>query len=389
MSRSNESAHVPNVSGRLQWLPPLPALVSAIISVALVIELIRFFFEPSGVVPVLGWIVTSLGSLITVRRPFFGVGFAACGSLISSLGAWEPLVEWSATVFLVFIVTLRFGKPVRTAVVAAVPTIAGAFISGWLGDSIGTSFAALITIAAAAAIGDGLRTGRLYREALVQRAGDAILTRELEANRRVAEERVRIARDLHDVVGHEVAVLSINLGVIEVNLPQATPKVADALVAARDGVRNVLIETQRMLVLLRNDDDRRTGDPVPDLRTVPSLVESYRSLGLSIEADIAVDPTRVNAAVQITVYRILQETLTNALRYGLGTTIVSCFIEGANLRVEVRNRCRLEPVESGSGLGLIGMTERVTAIGGTIDVGTSGPEFVVKVQLPLRKGKSE
>lgn len=370
-------------------LDVLPAIVAFVIALSLAVELIRMIADGAGLLAVGGLAVSLAGLLVSTKRPFVGLAVNSFGSFAVALGSWGPLVEWSITVFLVFIVTLRFGRPLRAASLVIAPTLAGTIIAGDLGDPLTSTFATLVSLAAGSAIGAGLRAQRLYRDSLERRAEDALATRELEATRRVAEERLRIARDLHDVVGHEVAVVSMNLGVVEMALVDTPPDVTDALGRARTGVRNVLAETQRMLVLLRSDDDEGSGAPVPDFSALPALFESYRQIGVDLHAEIDVPADSVDAATQLTVYRILQEALTNAQRHGRGAVRVSVAVEGARLVVRVRNGQRLEQSQPGTGLGLVGMRERVAASAGTLAVRSADTEFVVTAHLPLKNGRPE
>ncbi|KQQ26741.1 hypothetical protein ASF54_12315 [Frondihabitans sp. Leaf304] len=362
-------------------------MVAGLIGLSLAVELIRMIADSAEIVAIEGLAVTLAGLLIATKRPFVGLAVSSFGCLVVALGSWRPLVEWSITVFLVFIVTLRFGRPIRAAALVVAPTLAGTIIAGDLGDPLTSVFATLVSLAAGSAIGAGLRAQRLYRDSLERRAEDALATRELEATRRVAEERLRIARDLHDVVGHEVAVVSMNLGVVEMALVDTPPDVTEALDQARTGVRNVLAETQRMLVLLRSDDEQCRADPVPDLDSLPTLFESYRHIGMDLHAELEVPADSVDAATQLTVYRILQEALTNAQKHGRGAVSVTCAAEGLRLVVRVRNGQRLEPSEPSTGLGLVGMRERVTAGAGTMTVTSTDTEFVLTAHLPLKNGR--
>lgn len=370
-------------------LDVLPAVVAGLIGLSLAVELIRMIADSAEVLAIGGLAVTLAGLLIATKRPFVGLAVSSFGCLVVAFGSWGPLVEWSITVFLVFIVTLRFGRPIRAAALVVAPTLAGTIIAGDLGDPVTSVFATLVSLAAGSEIGAGLRAQRLYRDSLERRAEDALATRELEATRRVAEERLRIARDLHDVVGHEVAVVSMNLGVVEMALVDTPSDVTEALDQARTGVRNVLAETQRMLVLLRSDDEQCRADPVPvpDLDSLPTLFESYRHIGMDLHAELEVPADIVDAATQLTVYRILQEALTNAQKHGRGAVSVTCAAEGLRLVVRVRNGQRLEPSEPSTGLGLVGMRERVAAGAGTMTVTSTDTEFVLTAHLPLKNGR--
>ncbi|MFT4305744.1 MAG: histidine kinase, partial [Microbacterium sp.] len=236
---------------------------------------------------------------------------------------------------------------------------------------------------AAAAIGSGLRLQHRYLAVLEQRAAEAIATREREAERRVAEERVRIARDLHDVVGHEVAVVSMQLGIAEMAIPVDNTDARNALRAARAGVRNVLTESQHILAVLRSPDHDAATAPVPGVARIPELLTSYQQLGLTITATMD-DLTDVGSTAGVALYRVLQEALTNAHRYGTGSADIRISAAADHVALRVQNRRHPGAARSGigSGLGLVGMRERINAAGGTLTADADGVLFVVEAHIP-------
>ncbi|WP_185017114.1 MULTISPECIES: sensor histidine kinase [unclassified Curtobacterium] len=358
------------------------------ISAAIIAEAIRVGSErPVPLGGALAVVLLAVGSVMSLRFPHIGLLIASCAALTAGVFGWEPLVEWSCAVFLLFAVTLRRGRPILMAVSTAIPVVIGTLSSRELGDPIATTIGVVISIGAGAGIAFGLRSQTQYRFALEQRAEDAVATREVEAQRRVAEERLRIARDLHDVVGHEVAVVSMNIGVAEVVLPEDATQAREALRNARTGIRNVLNETQRILELLRTAEDHPGSAPTPGLTLIPDLIESYRQIGLRVDADLRVDvDAEVSGSVGVTLYRVLQETLTNAHRYGRGSATVSCWSSPGRVHLEVRNAPHDDRRQSGSGLGLIGLRERISQAGGTVTIDGNSVVFVVSVELPTTDG---
>src|SRR5690606_18741122 len=148
-----------------------------------------------------------------------------------------------------------------------------------------TGAAALFSAIAGGATGAALRIHREHWLILEERAETALATREIEATRRVTEERLRIARDLHDVIGHQVALLSMHLGAAEIGLPEDADDSRQALVSARSSARTVVVETQRILELLRLRDtvtDDEALRPTPALSGLEALVASFESIGLDV-----------------------------------------------------------------------------------------------------------
>jgi signal transduction histidine kinase len=291
-------------------------------------------------------------------------------------------------VLVLFSVTFRGKQPLAgTAVVAA--SFLGAFmtVGGFRGGAV-VGAAALFSAIAGGATGAALRIHRDHWWILQERAEHAIATREFEATRRVTEERLRIARDLHDVIGHQVAMLSMHLGVAEIGLPEGSGSASSraALVSARSSARTVVIETQRILALLRRGDDTSDGEalrPIPALSGLEGLIASFESIGLDVRPTIESPAAFVEPSVGVTVYRVVQEALTNAYRHGEGTATVDVREHDGRIRVTVENRVGRSPRGSdpGSGLGLVGMRERVESSSGRLTIDSDGGRFRVRAEF--------
>jgi signal transduction histidine kinase len=360
---------------------------AAVILLASAIEAARIIAADAGPGPAIAVAATVLAVVLAPWVPWPSLGLAAVAPVLSGLSGWPPIVTWSCAVLLLFAASSREGHPMRACAIVAPGVMIGTLLSPGEGGAVPTALGALISVIAAAAVGSGLRVQHQYRASLEQRAADAVATRELEAERRVAEERVRIARDLHDVIGHEIAVVSMQLGVAEVTLPAGADETRTALNAARAGVRNVLTETQHVLSVLRSSDAATTSSdealaPAPGIEQLTELIASYEQIGLRVDAHL--EPLGpVPVPVGVTLYRVVQESLTNAHRHGDGRATVALARSGGNVVLDVRNRRRVSPPDMRtSGLGLVGMRERVTAVGGTMHAGADGVLFSVRVTLP-------
>lgn len=240
---------------------------------------------------------------------------------------------------------------------------------------------------AAAAAGNAVRNRDRYWKALEERALDAIAARESETNRRVAEERVRIARDLHDMVGHEIAVVNMNLGVAEVNLPPDSQRSRDALDAARAGVTAVLRETQSILQVLRGGSSavEDQTQPVPGVDQISGLIDSYRRIGLKVNAEIDTVVDKLDPTVDTAIYRIVQEALTNAHRHGNSDVDLAIKSAAGFIVAAVTNRRSSTGSRNlpGEGYGLVGMRERATSAGGVLDIGGDETMFTVTATVPI------
>jgi signal transduction histidine kinase len=363
----------------------LHAGAAVLIALAASVEFVRIIADIAGLLPFAALLITVAGAVLARWRPWPGLIVAAAGCLLSALAGWDPIVMWSITVFALFSFTLRGMPAVRgTAFVGAALYLVTAIAQDYNFLSL-QSFPAVVSAIAGGATGNAIRIHQEYLYSLEQRAADAESTRELEATRRVAEERLRIARDLHDVVGHQVAVVSMHLGVAEVNLPPEADSTRTALEAARTAVRSVLVETQRILELLRRgtDTDESAAQPAPELSRLAELVESYRQIGLQVEATIGEIPAGIDPAVSLTAYRIVQEALTNAHRHGDGTASLRVTADDGQLLIEVVNPRGPEVAHRGGGFGLVGVRERAESAGGRLTVRDEDGTFGLSVVLTL------
>ncbi|UUU29308.1 histidine kinase [Streptomyces sp. CA-210063] len=262
-----------------------------------------------------------------------------------------------------------------------------------------------------AAVGGTVRTWRDYTAAMEERALRAEAGKEEEARRRVAEERLRIARELHDVIAHHIALITIQAGVAG-HFLRDRPDQADATLAhIRDGGRTVLDEPGALLHVLRQSDDEsdesnetdETGrtdevdkaqrtEPVPGLSRLGRLLESLAAAGLSVRHRQTGRPRPLPTAIDLAAYRIIQEGLTNAHKHG-ADAVADLLVDYRTdaLNIEITNPVRTGPVPEaqGTGHGLTGMRERAHAVGGSFHAGwDTGGRFRLDVRLPLSEAET-
>jgi signal transduction histidine kinase len=213
--------------------------------------------------------------------------------------------------------------------------------------------------------------------------------RQIDQRRREGEERLGIARDLHDVIGHNISLINIQAS-MGLDLMDTQPEQARAALSAiKTASKDALEELRAMLTTLRRNEDAAPRAPAPGLDRLPELVENSHAAGLSVEVQIHGMVLPLSPTVHLAAYRIIQESLTNVARHaGQARVTVRVTFDDAELRVEVSddgNASNNEAFATGTGSGIAGMRERAAALGGVLHAGFSaGGGFRVSASLPIR-----
>ena len=214
--------------------------------------------------------------------------------------------------------------------------------------------------------------------------------REEEALRRIAEERLRIARELHDVVSHSIAMINVQAGVAVHVMDERPDEARTALLAIKTASRDALRDLRGILGLLRQSDEPESRSPAAGLDEVPSLVENVRRAGVEVTLHIDTGKASLPTSIDLAAYRVIQEGLTNVVRHAPGALAKVAVRRAPDaLIIDVENDGRT-PVavaadgRQGAGHGLAGMRERIRAAGGSLDAGRR-PEggFALHATLPL------
>jgi signal transduction histidine kinase len=328
-------------------------------------------------------VAPAVAGTVAVRRPYPTIAGVAAAVLVSvELGFWgDPQVISNAVAYFCALYALTVWTSPRRfafglALVVTVDLAASAGPKSNLHNNVPITVATLVVmLLVRRVVGD--------RERRVQVAERE---RDVAAREAVVEERARIARELHDVIAHHVAIMVVQAGAERRVLGNASASTREVLETVEKTGRIALTEMRRLLGMLR-DDVRQPLTPQPGLDDVPTLVEQLREAGLPVALRVEGEPRELPVGIELSAYRIVQEALTNSLKYA----------DGAHARVRVRygsDSLELEIADdgvgrtalvAGGGHGLMGMRERVALYGGRFDAGhdPSGG-FAVRVVLPIR-----
>jgi signal transduction histidine kinase len=233
--------------------------------------------------------------------------------------------------------------------------------------------------------GYALRERAEQAEAAEMRATLAEREREAAARIAVAEERARIARELHDIVAHSVSVMVLQVGAVRHKLPQSLAGDREALGRVEQAGRTALADMRRLLGAMRRDGDGIDLAPQPGLDGLDALAEEVGRAGLPVRLHVEGEPFLVPRAIDLSAYRIVQEGLTNALKHAQARNAdVTVRYEPNGVLIEVRDDGVGTAESDGLGHGLVGIRERVTIYGGEMTAGrANGTGFVLSARLPV------
>ncbi|MGC1209851.1 MAG: sensor histidine kinase [Micromonospora sp.] len=382
------------------WAGRRPLATDALFASALVLLEVAFLLltprelRPGQLPGVLGWSVLCAVP-VALRRvaPWPAVGAALATLAVPALLGHAPATQGLAFVVLTY--TMAAHRPLRTAALAAlllwVPVLLVNMVAPLKGVlDMGPGYLVLnnlLTASVAYAVGRAVHARRQSTQMLRERARIAEATQRSLAEQAVADERRRIARELHDVVAHHVSVMGV-LATGARRVLRRDPDAADEAIATiEETSRATLRELRRLLDVLRTDAEPAAElTPQPGLTGIEALVEQVREAGLPVTLRVDGTPGPMEQGVALTVYRIVQEALTNALKHaGTATAVVRLTFTDAFLAVEVTDTGRGPgPLPDRIGHGLVGMRERVALYGGALRTGPRpGGGFRVYATIPV------
>lgn len=331
---------------------------------------------------------------LLLRRP------VVAAVLLGALAVTSPVATPAATAAALTVARYR---PFRSSMAVAAVGIGGHLVLGLWRPHPGLTYGwwvFLVVVAYATLIGWGayLRARRTLLDSFRERAERA----EAEQARKVVEarraERLRIAREMHDVLGHRLSLVVTHAGALEYRPDAAPERIATAARVVREGVHQALAELREVILVLREEDEPAVGEhdepPQPTLADLPGLLAENRAAGARVDVtDPTPDLASLPATTGRTAYRIVQEGLTNARRHAPGQPVTVTFAGAAGGDLEIRVSNRLEPddpagratdgaADRTGGMGLVGLAERVELAGGGLTHGWSAGTFELVARLP-------
>ena len=370
-------------------------LLIAVLAVAGMLEVVVGRDYPGAPSTTLWFTVPAVGVLVfplLLRRRFPFAGSATYFALAAALSYVDPLlVPFIGSLGVVGIAAAFMLGNLRNNLQAAVGLI---FILGSLVIIVykipgAQTFSQFIFIPLQFGIGwpagYAVRLRAEQAAAAEVRADQAERDREAAARIAVAEERARIARELHDIVAHAVSVMVLQVGAVRHKLPDTRADAREALRAVEQAGRTALAEMRRLLSAMRRDGEEAELVPQPGLEALDVLVQDISRAGLPVELHVDGEPFPLPRGIDLSAYRILQEGLTNALKHARATNAnVRVCYRPDELQLEVRDDGKGSSTSDGLGHGLVGIRERVKLYGGDVTAGpASEGGFVLSTRLPF------
>ncbi len=371
----------------LPWWPR-PAVVDATLVGLILFALVARGLSNEPIDHDVEWVGAITGLVVIPSRRRFPVP-ALVAALSVTFGVVvftnEPTMLMFAALFPLFTVSERYEAKWAALAGGITVLVFAVTVLGLIDDRLlgGPALAAIAWPAFVASAGAALRAIKINVATAQEQARRAEADRERDAERRVVEERLRIARDVHDLVGHHLAVINVQSGVAG-HLLESDPEAAGtAIEVTRESAAIAVDQLGELLGVLRAEESGGPVSPTPSLDAIDDLISSFGASGLRVEHTTAGSPRPLSESAEVAAYRIVQEALTNAHKHGDGAATVQQVFEARGLTLTVSNRAGSDAT-GGTGYGLAGMRERVEAVGGTLTVDDADNRFAVTASIPFQ-----
>ena len=316
-------------------------------------------------------VVTSATLVAVVAAPTQGsfTGFVAMVIALYSVGAHQPRRSGLYVLVMVIVGIVAAG-------VATNALIARVNVGDWIPVGVWLSLAW--------ALGTEVRRNRIQNEQLRVLAQQLADERDARAREAVSLERSRLARELHDVVAHNVSLMAVQAEGAGRVLQGDQPQVRAALAAIATTGRDTIDELRRLLGILRADGAEAQLAPQPGLADLAPLLDRVRGSGLAVDLTVTGDPIALPAGAQLSAYRVVQEALTNTLKHADASHVaVDLLYSPGAVEVRVADNGRPAGPGTGTGQGLVGLRERVALYGGSLTAGQDTNGYTVRALLPI------
>ncbi len=368
--------------GWTTWDGALPALLAALVVVEVLL------YRPGGWLAALAMLGGSCAFLVTRRR--WPVASCVPAGLLCLGVPWvgPELDELASPIFVLVLIAWSLARwlPGHRRGLSALAGVALMLVADYLFTDERVKGITDVVFAASLLVPPYV-FGKVSRR-LDEQSRLLVAQQEQIRDQAVRDERDRIARELHDVLAHSVSAMVVQTAAAQDLVRTQPDRAAELLTSVAEAGRAALTESGRLLHLLRDESDELGLRPVPGLADLPELVATHRQSGLEVEVSVDLPEHPLPAGADVSAYRVVQETLTNALKHGTGPVRLWIAAPGDEVRIRCVNRVagssRLGP-RPASGLGLQGMAERVALLGGTLRHGTVGECFEVEAVIPLRE----
>jgi len=319
--------------------------------------------------------LTSLGLGVLGLAADVALGGTIANVLIFTQVLYEACVHGPAWLW-------RWALGVSVALTALAATVAMIIFGSWRGAAAGIPFALVFVLTTVTAI--SVRQYRDQAAAERTRAEQTARLADFDRAQAVAAERNRMARELHDVIANHLSAIAIHATALLSRRDMPADRTAEAVRVIRENSVLGLAEMRAMVELLREPGGPAVdGTTRPRLADARVLAEQLRATGLAVTLGVRGPQRALPVSVDLAAYRILQESLTNALKHGGGSTDVDIWYDDGVVRLDVRSELRSgDPAVPGSGAGIIGMRERAELLGGHLSAGPEGGSWWVRVELP-------
>ena len=352
-----------------------------------------FSFSMLGDIPVATYLLLGVSSIALLwrrRRPLIVLAITLAASLV-----WDVIALDDGPSLAIFISLYGVGRyideegiNIMAVVAAMVVVVADDFLIE--GENASVVVLSLGLVFLAWYVGRRAQSRRLYLALLEERAEYLERERAAEAQRAVARERTRIARELHDLVAHRVSMITVQAGAAQTVAVSDPDRAVRAMEAVEEAGRDALDELRQVLGLLRSEEPQDELMPVHGLPEIPGLISEMRNSGMNVSLSMQGVPENLPATVELASYRIVQEGLTNVLKHAGPSPQVEVRLsyDDQVLKIEVMDRGLGDSTMQGSGHGLVGMRERVALLGGSFEAGPRlGGGFRIEARLPSESSR--